>query len=46
MISDKDLKDVDFLVFDAIRKERIRQDDHIELCFKSSFRSTRFYNDK
>ena len=37
MISDKDLKDVDFLVSDAIRKERIRQDDHIELIASENY---------
>lgn len=37
MISDKDLKEEDFLVFDAIRKERIRQDDHIELIASENY---------
>lgn len=37
MISDKDLKEEDFLVFDAIKKERIRQDDHIELIASENY---------
>lgn len=37
MISNKDLKEEDFLVFDAIKKERIRQDDHIELIASENY---------